>query len=292
MFTGLFVAIVTPFKKGKLDESAYRKLINYVLEGGADGIVPNGTTGENPTLDDKERRRIISIAVEICHPRGAKVIAGAGTYNTAHSIELMNDVEKLGADAGLVITPYYNKPTQDGLLLHFRHIARATSLPMVMYNVPSRTGVNMTADTAVELSQEKNIVALKEASGSLTQISDIIRRANPDFDVLSGDDALTLPIMSIGGKGVISVAGNIAPKLMKEMLTAWDKRNVKTALKLHWKLTPLFEALFRETSPSPCKQALEFLGICSAEVRAPLSPVRKETTEALKKALHALNFNV
>jgi 4-hydroxy-tetrahydrodipicolinate synthase len=161
---------------------------------------------------------------------------------------------------------------------------------MVMYNVPSRTGVNMTTDTALELSQMDNIVALKEASGNLMQISDIIRRVHPAFDVLSGDDALTLPIMSLGGKGVISVAGNVVPRLMKDMLTAWDKRNIKTALKLHWKLTPLFEALFRETSPSPCKQALEFLGICSAEVRLPLAPVRKETAEALKDALKKLDL--
>jgi 4-hydroxy-tetrahydrodipicolinate synthase len=290
MFTGLYVALVTPFKKGKLDENAYRKLLNYILDGGADGVVPNGTTGENPTLEDKERRRIISIAVEMCQGRGCKVVAGAGTYNTAHSILLMRDAQKLGADAGLVITPYYNKPTQDGLLLHFRTISQATTLPMVMYNVPSRTGVNMTTDTALELSQMDNIVALKEASGNLMQISDIIRRVHPAFDVLSGDDALTLPIMSLGGKGVISVAGNVVPRLMKDMLTAWDKRNIKTALKLHWKLTPLFEALFRETSPSPCKQALEFLGICSAEVRLPLAPVRKETAEALKDALKKLDL--
>ena len=292
MFKGLFPALVTPFRKDKLDIDAYRALISHVLDNGADGVVPNGTTGEHPTLTDDERRTIIRTAVEMCHQRSAKVIAGAGTNNTAKTIDLLNDAQKLGADAGLVITPYYNKPTQDGLLLHFRTAADNTSIPIVMYNVPSRTGVNMSADTVAALAEIKNIVGLKEASGSLTQFAEITARVRPDFTVLSGDDGLTLPAMAVGCKGVISVAGNIVPRLMKDMLDAWDSRQPAEALTVHHRLLPLFNALFLETSPAPCKRALALMGICSDEVRLPLSGVRRETDDALKRALTGLGLKI
>lgn len=292
MFQGLFTAVVTPFSGGEFDESAYRKLIKHILAGGADGIVPNGTTGENPTLTDDERERVIRIAVEMCRDFGAKVIAGAGTNDTAKTVKLISEAADWGADGALVITPYYNKPTQDGLLLHFRRAAEDSPLPIVMYNVPARTGVNLTAETAVSLSREMNIAGLKEAAGDLIQFAEIARKTESGFTVLSGDDGLTLPSLAIGGNGVISVAGNIVPKLMKEMLNAWNTGKSVAALEIHHRLMPLFKALFMETSPAPCKKALELMGICSAEVRAPLSGVKEDTSKSLREALDDLNVDL
>jgi 4-hydroxy-tetrahydrodipicolinate synthase len=228
---------------------------------------------------------VIKIAVEMSRDFKAKVIAGAGTNDTKKTIKLVAEAAKWKADAALVITPYYNKPTQDGLLLHFRAVAKNSPLPLILYNVPSRTGVNMTADTAILLSKDKNIAGLKEASPDLAQFAEIARNADPDFILLSGEDSLTLPMLAVGGKGVISVAGNIVPGLMKQMLTSWDDGDQCKVLELHRKMMPLFKALFRETSPSPCKKALEMMGICSAEVRSPLSPVRPETSSILKNIL-------
>jgi len=288
MFKGLFPAVVTPFKDGKFDEKGYRKLLKYLLDGGVDGIVPNGTTGENPTLTDAERESIIRIAVEMCKGYGAKVIAGAGTNNTARSAVLIQEAAIWGADGALVITPYYNKPTQDGLLLHFRTLAKNSPIPIVMYNVPSRTNLHMTAETSIELSFEKNIVCLKEASSDLVHFAKIMAKAHKDFTVLSGEDGLTLPMLSIGCSGVVSVAGNVAPRLMKSMLNAWNVGNLENAKSLHFRLLPLFETMFLETSPSPCKAALEMMGICSREVRLPLSPVRESTIKKLRGVLTGL----
>ena len=292
MFKGLFPALVTPFQNGKVDQTSYRKLIYYVLQGGADGLVPNGTTGENPALDDEERRMIISIAVEMSKGYSAKVIAGAGSNNTQRTIELVNDADKLGADAALVITPYYNKPTQKGLIRHFSVIAENSSLPIIVYNVPSRTGVNMKAETTIELSKIPNIIGCKEASGDLMQFAEIAHNAGEGFIMLSGDDGLTLPSLAIGGQGVISVAGNVVPLLMKNMLDAWWDGDVEGAKNIHWKLLPLFKALFVETSPGPCKKALQMMGICSDEVRPPLAPVEDSTAQLLKSVLKDLDFDV
>jgi len=285
MFKGILPALVTPFKGGEFDEKAYRKLIKYALDNGADGVVPNGTTGENPTLSSEERQNVISIAVEMCRPIGKKVIAGAGNNSTYATIDLVNSVEKLGADAALVITPYYNKPTQSGLLLHFKTVAANTNLPIVMYNVPSRTGVNMTVETAVELSYVERIAGLKEASGNLAQFAEMSAGCAPGFTLLSGEDALTLPMMPLGCAGVITVAGNVAPKAMSDILKYWEKGQVDKAWETQKKLLPLFKALFVETSPSPCKKALEMLNICSAEVRLPLAPVKAETEKLLREAM-------
>ncbi len=286
----MFPALVTPFKNGGFDEPGYRKLIDYVLDNGADGVVPNGTTGENPTLTQAERQAIISIAVEMCHRQGKKVIAGAGNFSTAATIDLVNDAQKLGADAALVITPYYNKPTQDGLLLHFRAVADNTNLPIIMYTVPSRTAVNMTAETVIELSREKNIAGLKEASGDLVQFATIAANTADEFVMLSGEDGLTLPSLTVGGMGVITVVGNAAPRLTKDMLDCWNSGDIVTAFEIHARLLPLIKALFTETSPSPCKKALEMLGICAAEPRLPLAPVRPETERLLKDALTGLGL--
>ena len=285
MFKGLFPAVVTPFKDGKFDENGYRKLLKYLLDEEVDGIVPNGTTGENPTLTDSERESVIRIAVEMCKDYGAKVIAGAGTNNTAKSAILMQDAADWGADGALVITPYYNKPTQDGLLLHFKTLAKDAPIPIVMYNVPSRTNLHMKAETSIELSYEKNIVCLKEASSDLVHFAQIMAKADKDFTVLSGEDGLTLPMMSLGCSGVVSVAANVAPALIKSMLNAWNNGNLEEAKSIHFRLLPLFEALFLETSPSPCKAALEMMGICSREVRLPLSGVRETTAARLREVL-------
>ena len=285
MFKGLFPAVVTPFKDGKFDENGYRKLLKYLLDEEVDGIVPNGTTGENPTLTDSERESVIRIAVEMCKDYGAKVIAGAGTNNTAKSAILMQDAADWGADGALVITPYYNKPTQDGLLLHFKTLAKDAPIPIVMYNVPSRTNLHMKAETSTELSYEKNIVCLKEASSDLVHFAQIMAKADKDFTVLSGEDGLILPMMSLGCSGVVSVAANVAPALIKSMLNAWNNGNLEEAKSIHFRLLPLFEALFLETSPSPCKAALEMMGICSREVRLPLSGVRETTAARLREVL-------
>ncbi|MBC8204554.1 4-hydroxy-tetrahydrodipicolinate synthase [bacterium] len=290
MFSGLYTAVVTPFKDGKLDEASLRRILKHVLDSGSDGIVPSGTTGENPTLSEREKDILISVTKEMCEEEGAHVIAGAGTNSTYKTIKMINEAEKFGIDGVLVITPYYNKPTQDGLLLHFKEIAAETNLPIMMYNVPSRTGVNMTADTVIELSEEKNIVSLKEAGGDLIQFSSIVDGTKPGFTVLSGEDALTLPSLAVGGEGVVSVASNVAPGFMSDMLDAWDDGNIEEALTIHRKLLPLFKALFRETSPSPVKAAMEMMGLCSAEVRLPLAPVREETKKALEKALRDLEL--
>lgn len=290
MFKGLYCAVVTPFKDGLFDEKAYRKQLDYVFKNGADGIVPNGTTGENPTLDNFEREKIIRIAVEIAEDFNAKVIAGAGTNDTSKTIKLVQDAADWGADGALVITPYYNKPTQEGLKLHFKAVAENSPLPIVMYNVPSRTGVNMSASTAVELSYVENIVCLKEAAGDMVQFSEIVCGSAEDFTVLSGEDALTHPAMAVGCQGVISVAGNVAPLHLKAMLNAWGKGEIKEAFKQHCSLLPLFKALFLETSPAPCKKALEYLGICTSEVRLPLAPVSQKTEKALFDAMLKLDL--
>lgn len=290
MFTGLYPAVVTPFRNGEFDEKAYRKILQYLLDNGADGVVPNGTTGENPTLSVEERRAIISIAVEMCHAQGKKVIAGAGNNNTRQTISLVNDAEELGADGALVITPYYNKPTQSGLKLHFQAVMESTALPIIMYNVPSRTSVNMTAETAVDLSRLDRIFGIKEASGNLVQFAEISAKAEPGFIMLSGEDGLTLPMMAIGCDGVISVAGNVVPALMKGMLNYYCEGKGEKALEIHRKLLPLFNALFVETSPAPCKKALEMMGLCSAEVRLPLAPVTAGTEKLLHSTLKELEL--
>lgn len=285
MFSRLYTAVVTPFKDGKFDEESYRRILAHILNDLTDGVISMGTTGENPTLSEQERDAILKITVEMCDEESAAIVVGAGTNSTARTIELVNDLERCDVDGALVITPYYNKPTQDGLLLHFREIAANTSLPIMMYNVPSRTGVNMTAETAVALAEEKNIVSLKEASGDLTQFAQIAGKEIPDFTVLSGDDGLTLPSLAVGGDGVVSVASNVAPDWMGSMLFAWEDGDTEEALNCHRKLMPLFRALFLETSPAPVKAALEMMGLCSAEVRLPLAPVRESTREALREAL-------
>ncbi len=284
MFTGSLVALVTPFRDGKLDEGALRTNIQFQMKNGTSGLVPCGTTGESPTLSDEEHRRVIEIAVEEAKGK-IPVVAGTGTNSTEKTIQLTKGAKEIGADGALVITPYYNKPTQEGLYQHFRAVAQAVDIPMVIYNVPGRTGVNIEPKTVERLTQFKNIVGVKEASGNLNQVSEVINLCGDRITVLSGDDSLTLPILSVGGRGVISVIANVVPKDLSDMIAAFEQDNLSEATRLHNKLFPLCRAMFIETNPIPVKAAMQILGKDSGEVRLPLSPIGKENGKKLEAAL-------
>jgi 4-hydroxy-tetrahydrodipicolinate synthase len=284
MFHGSLVAIVTPFKKGKVDEKALGDLIDWQIAQGTHGLVPCGTTGESATLTHEEHERVVAFTIEAARRR-VPVIAGTGSNSTDEAITLTKHAKKAGADGALLITPYYNKPTQEGLYRHYKAVAEAVDLPIVLYNIPGRTSVNMLPPTVARLSSFKNIVALKEGSGSLQQVSDIIQACGERMTVLSGDDALTLPMMAIGAKGVITVTANIAPKDMAKMTDAFAAGKLAEARKLHYKMSPLFTALFYETNPIPVKEALGMMGKCSAELRLPLCPMAADTREKLSRAL-------
>ncbi|HCG76673.1 MAG: 4-hydroxy-tetrahydrodipicolinate synthase [bacterium (Candidatus Ratteibacteria) CG01_land_8_20_14_3_00_40_19] len=283
MFKGSMVALITPFKGGKIDEKALERLIEFQIKNNTDGIVPCGCTGEAATLSTEEQKQMIKLTVALVKKR-IPVIAGTGSNSTKEAIELTKYAESAGADAALLITPYYNKPTPAGLLLHYEKVSSAVSIPIILYNVPSRTGISILPETVAKLSEIENIVAIKEASGSLNQTSEILSLCN--ITVLSGDDSLTLPILSVGGKGVISVVANIVPADTAEMVRDFRKGKFEEARKLHLKLFPLCQAMFLETNPIPVKTALGMMGMIEPELRLPLSPMdegkKKELTEALK----------
>jgi len=284
MFHGSLVAIVTPFKKGKVDEKALGDLIDWQIAQGTHGIVPCGTTGESATLTHEEHERVVAFTIEAAKRR-VPVIAGTGSNSTDEAITLTKHAKKAGANGALLITPYYNKPTQEGLYRHYKAVAEAVDLPIVLYNIPGRTSVNMLPPTVARLSSFKNIVAIKEGSGSLQQVSDIIQTCGERMTVLSGDDALTLPMMAVGAKGVITVTANIVPKDMSKMADAFADGKLAEARKLHYKMSPLFAALFYETNPIPVKEALGMMGKCTAELRLPLCPMAADTREKLSRAL-------
>jgi 4-hydroxy-tetrahydrodipicolinate synthase len=286
MFTGLFVAMVTPFKRGKVDEDKLREMVRFHIRHGTDGLVPCGTTGENPTFTWEEHFRIIETVVGEAKGK-LKVVANAGTFSTAKSIENVKKVKGLGADGAMVITPYYNKPTQKGLIAHFLAIADAVNIPLMIYNVPGRTGVNLLPKTLGVIADHKNIVAIKEASGDLQQMTEVILTCGNRVSMLSGDDALTLPAMAVGGKGVVSVVGNIVPKDMKAMITAFNKGNMPKAMKWHHHLYPLCKAMFYETNPMPVKEAMNMLGWGVGDVRLPLVQMLPENRAKLRLALKA-----
>ena len=283
MFKGCFVAIVTPFKNGEIDEDNFRGLIRFQLEKGVDGIVPCGTTGESPTLSHEEHKRLIRITVEEVGGK-VPVIAGTGSNSTKEAEELTIYAKEVGADGALVITPYYNKPTQKGMEIHYRKLAEI-GIPIIIYNVPSRTGVNILPSTVATLSKLENIAGIKEASGSMDQISSIISSCDPDFAVLSGDDSLTLPILSLGGVGVISVLANILPHEVTQMVKAWLEGETEIARELHYKLFPLFKAMFIETNPIPVKTAMAKLKMIPKEWRMPMCEMQQENEEKLEKIL-------
>jgi 4-hydroxy-tetrahydrodipicolinate synthase len=284
MFTGSLVAIVTPFRKGKVDERALADLIEWQIASGTNGIVPCGTTGESATLSHDEHNRVIELTVEVVRRR-VPVVAGTGSNSTDEAIALTRHAKQAGADGSLLITPYYNKPTQEGLYRHYRAVAEAVDLPLVLYNIPGRTGVNMLPATIARLTALPTIVGVKEGSGSVQQASDLVQMCGDRLTVLAGDDALTLPMMAVGGKGVITVTANIVPAEMAGLVKAFAEGKIEDARRIHFKLSPLFAALFFETNPIPVKEALSLMGKIDPELRLPLCPMAQDTREKLIQTL-------
>ncbi|HLP75911.1 MAG TPA: 4-hydroxy-tetrahydrodipicolinate synthase [Candidatus Paceibacterota bacterium] len=285
MFTGTYTAIVTPFKNGQLDEAALERLVKSQVKGGVDGIVPVGTTGESPTVSYEEHVQIISLAVKFAAGK-VKVLAGTGANSTTEAIYLTKEAEKAGADGSLQVAPYYNKPTQEGLFQHFKAIAKTTKLPIVLYSIPGRCGIEIAIDTVKRLAAEcKNIVGIKEAGGSCDRVSQLRAALGPKFEILSGDDSLTIPFMSVGAQGVISVASNIIPREVSQMVNAYAAGQPKKALALHQKFYPVFKDLFIETNPVPIKAALAMKGLMVEEYRLPLVAMSAKNKETLKATL-------
>ncbi len=284
MFSGSYVAIVTPFRNGKVDEKAFGDLIEWQIERGTNGIVPCGSTGESATLTHEEHDRVIALTVEVARRR-VPVIAGTGSNATHEAIRLTKHAKSAGVDAALLVTPYYNKPTQEGLFQHFEAIARAVDLPLVLYNIPGRSVVNMTPQTVARLATITNIVGIKEASGNLAQMSDIVAACGERFTVLSGDDALTLPLLAVGGKGVISVTANVAPAETAELVSAALKGDWDHARRIHYRLLPLSNAMFLETNPIPVKAALAMMGRCADELRLPLTTMSDGPKAQLRQVM-------
>ena len=284
MYSGSFVAMITPFKDGKVDEQGVADLVEFQLRNGTNGLVPCGTTGEAVTLSDEEHLRVVEITIETARGR-VPVVAGTGTNSTEKTIKTTKAVAKIGADAALVVTPYYNKPTPEGLFQHYKAINDAVDLPIVAYNVPTRTSVNMSAETTLRISGLPNVIAVKEASGSMDQVSEILQDAAPDFAVMSGDDSVTLPLLALGGTGVVSVVANIAPAAMSDLVAAFHAGDVARARELHHQIFGLCRAMFIETNPIPVKTAAGMLGLCSDELRLPLVALSDGNRAKLKAAL-------
>ncbi|HEY5042986.1 MAG TPA: 4-hydroxy-tetrahydrodipicolinate synthase [Verrucomicrobiae bacterium] len=285
MFTGTYTAIVTPFHGGQLDEAALERLVKFQIKGGVDGIVPVGTTGESPTVNCEEHIRIIELAVKFSAGK-IKVLAGTGANATSEAISLTQAAEKIGADGSLQVAPYYNKPTQEGLYQHFKAIARATKLPIVLYSIPGRCGVEIAVDTVKRLAADcKNIVGIKEAGGSCDRVSQLRAALGPKFEILSGDDSLTVPFMSVGANGVISVASNVIPREVSQMVKAFARGDARKALALHAKFYPLFKDLFIETNPTPVKAALAMMKLIEEEYRLPLVPMNPKNWDVLRTTL-------
>ncbi len=284
MFQGSMVAIITPFKDGKIDEKAYGDLIDFHISNGTDGIVPCGTTGESATLSYDEHNRLVRFTVEASAGR-VPVIAGTGSNSTDEAIYLTAYAKQCGADAALLITPYYNKPTQEGLYRHFKQISEEVDLPVILYNVPGRTGVNMLPSTVARLSELNNIVAVKEASGSMTQVCEIYRLCGDNMAILSGEDAINFPILASGGRGMISVTANIVPKQMADMWDAFISGDINRARAIHYELFDLHQNLFIETNPIPVKTALSMMGKCTEEMRLPLCAMTEGNKEKLRQVL-------
>jgi 4-hydroxy-tetrahydrodipicolinate synthase len=285
MFTGTYTAIVTPFRNGKIDETALERLIKTQIKGGVDGIVPVGTTGESPTLNYEEHVDVILLAVKYAAGK-IKVLAGTGGNSTSEAIYLTQQAEKAGADGSLQVAPYYNKPTQEGLFQHFHAVARATKLPIMLYSIPGRCGVEIGVDTVNRLAHDSvNIVGIKEAGGNSDRVSQLRAALGVNFAIMCGDDSLTLPFMSVGAQGVVSVASNVIPKEVSHMVKAFAIGKADVALKLHDKYFPLFKDLFIETNPLPVKAALAMMGIIHEEFRLPLVPMSAKNRNVLKNTL-------
>lgn len=285
MFTGTYTAIVTPFRNGKIDEAGLERLIKAQIKGGVDGIVPVGTTGESPTLNYEEHVQVIALAVKFAAGK-IKVLAGTGGNSTSEAIYLTQHAEEVGADGSLQVAPYYNKPTQEGLFQHFLAVARATKLPIMLYSIPSRCGVEIAVETVNRLAHDSvNIVGIKEAGGNPDRVSQLRAALGVNFSILSGDDALTLPFMSVGAQGVVSVASNVIPKEISNMVKAFAMGKHDVALKIHDKFYPLFKDLFVETNPLPVKAALTMMGMIHEEFRLPLVPMSIKNRHVLKATM-------
>jgi 4-hydroxy-tetrahydrodipicolinate synthase len=285
MFRGTFTALVTPFRNGAIDTAAFEKLIENQIAGGISGVVAVGTTGESPTLSHEEREELIRFAVTTAKKR-CQVLAGTGSNATQHAVADTKMAEKLGADGALLVAPYYNKPSQEGLFQHFKTIAHATSLPIMLYNIPGRCGVDIAPDTVARLAKEcGNIVSIKEASGSVERVSELRARLPESFTILCGDDSLTLPFMSVGAVGVVSVASNLFPQEVVALVRAFERGDAKLAMNLHRRMFPLFKDLFIEPNPVPVKTALGWRGAMSGEVRLPLCEMTEPNQERLRKTL-------
>jgi 4-hydroxy-tetrahydrodipicolinate synthase len=284
-FQGSFVALVTPFRDGRVDEAKLRELVEFHVTNGTDGLIPCGTTGESPTLNHDEHRRVVELVVEAARKR-LPVIAGTGSNSTAEAIELTKHAERAGASGALVVNPYYNKPTQEGLYRHFRAVAEAVAIPIIAYNIQSRTAINVETATMARLARDcRNIVGVKEASGSLDQMSQVIAACGPSFSVLSGDDNLTLPLLAIGGHGVVSVIANIVPRETADMVHAALDNDFKRARDLHYRLFPLARAAFLETNPIPIKEAMAMAGMLEPEFRLPMCRMSDANRDTLRGIL-------
>ena len=284
MFEGVMTALITPFRNGEVDEAALRGLVERQIEAGIDGLVPCGSTGESATLSHEEHNRVVEITIEAAAGR-VPVVAGTGSNSTAEAIALTAHAKEAGASGALLLSPYYNKPTQEGIYEHYAAVARETALPLVIYNIPGRTASNIAPETIGRLAQLEHVVGIKEASGDLDQMSHVVAACPDDFAVLSGDDSLTLPLLSVGGKGVISTSSNVAPSQMTGLVRTFAAGDAAGARKLHHALLPLFDALFCETNPIPVKAACAALGWCDGEIRLPMTPITEPNLERLKLVL-------
>ncbi len=284
MFSGAFTALVTPFRNGEVDVEALEGLVEFQIQQGVNGLVPCGTTGESPTLSEKEDRVVIEAVVRVTNGR-VPVVAGTGSNSTDMAIKYTRMAEEAGADGSLQVAPYYNKPTQEGLYRHFATIAESTSLPLILYNIPGRTSVTIAAETIARLAEVPNIVGVKESTLSMNMVSDIRYLCGDEFDILSGDDPMILPLMSLGGTGVISVVSNIAPGAVSEMVAALNSGDYDRGRELHYQLLPLIRALSVETNPIPIKAAASLLGLCSDEMRLPLVPMSGENLGKLQEVM-------
>lgn len=289
MFEGVLTALATPFRDGEIDETSLRALVERQIEAGVDGLVPCGSTGEAATLSHAEHRRVVEIVVQATRGR-VPVVAGTGSNNTREAVELTQHAKEAGADGALLISPYYNKPTQEGIYRHFAEIARSTAFPLVPYNIPGRTGSNVLPATVARLADLAQVVGIKEASGDTDQIACVIDCCPDDFSVLSGDDSMTLPLLVLGGRGVISTSSNVAPGEMVALVRAFRAGDLETARRTHYRLLPLFDVLFCETNPIPVKAALHAMGLAGPEIRLPLTPLGDASRERLQVVLKELGL--
>ena len=289
MFFGSIPALITPFNKDEVDYDSFQKIIEWSIEQGSHGFVPCGTTGESPTLSHDEHKNVVDVCIKIVDKR-VPVIAGTGSNNTVEAIEFTKHAEESGADGALIVTPYYNKPTQEGLYLHYKKIAKSTNLPIIIYNIPGRSIVDMSIETMVELSKIKNIIGVKDATNDLFRPLLTRTKIKKDFCYLSGEDGTALAYLIQGGNGCISVTANIAPKLCSELHNHWKNKEIDKALQINLKLAKIHHALFIESSPGPVKYAAELLNLCSAETRLPLAPIKDSTKLIIKKCMSEANL--